>query len=172
MDAYRKLADACDYPLHLGITAAGLPADGRMKSGVVIGGLLAEGIGDTIRVSLTGDPVEEVEAAHEILAILGMKERRGVEIISCPTCGRCEVDSVAVAEAVRQRTRHITVPLRVAVMGCVVNGPGEASEADIGIAAGKDSWTLFCKGRKVRKIPQERIVEEFLAEIERLADSI
>ncbi|MDK1031808.1 MAG: flavodoxin-dependent (E)-4-hydroxy-3-methylbut-2-enyl-diphosphate synthase, partial [Planctomycetia bacterium] len=171
MDAYRELSGRVDYPLHLGITAAGLPAEGRLKSGIVIGGLLAEGIGDTIRVSLTGDPVEEVSAAKEILATLGLRQREGIEIISCPTCGRCEVDLASIVRAVKRETRDIKAPMQVAVMGCVVNGPGEAREADVGVAAcDRDSWTLFCRGRRVRKVPQDRLLKELLAEVRRLAN--
>lgn len=168
IEAYRELAAACDYPLHLGVTEAGTPAKGVIKSAVGIGALLAEGIGDTIRVSLTADPVEEVKAGIAILESLGLRER-GLDLIACPSCGRAEVDVFALARAVEERLAGIDVPLRVAVMGCVVNGLGEAREADVGIAAGKGKGQLFVRGEVVATIPEERFVEAVVEEAARLA---
>ena len=161
--AYRLLAEACDLPLHLGITAAGPMDEARTRSAMVLGTLLAEGIGDTVRVSLTGDPVGEVVIAQEILAELGLRPRRGVRILSCPTCGRCGVNLIAMVEELKIRTRDIASPITVAVMGCVVNGPGEAREADYGIAGGKGAGLLFRKGEIVRKVKEDRLVEELFA---------
>ena len=163
--AYRAIATRCDYPLHLGVTAAGPPGTGTVKSAVALGILLAEGIGDTIRVSLTGPPHREVEVAYDILAALGLRQRRHPEIISCPTCGRCQVDLPALVEAVERAVRQAPPELTIAVMGCVVNGPGEAKDADVGIAAGKTEGYLFRKGKLVRKVPADRLAEELLAEI-------
>lgn len=172
IDAYRQMAKVCNYPFHLGITAAGASECGIIKSAVGIGTLLAEGIGDTIRVSLTGQPQEEVLTAKEILASLGLRAK-GVDIISCPTCGRCEVDLVKVVNKLTEKLSTAngqlpTRPLKVAIMGCVVNGPGEATDADIGIAAGKKSGTLFKKGKAVRKIKEEDFVKTLLKEIRNL----
>ncbi|MGQ9456047.1 MAG: flavodoxin-dependent (E)-4-hydroxy-3-methylbut-2-enyl-diphosphate synthase [Armatimonadota bacterium] len=170
IDAYKQASTLCDYPLHLGITEAGLAWEGAIRSAVGIGALLAEGIGDTIRVSLTADPVEEVRAGIEILSALGLREKL-FTLISCPTCGRCEIDVGAVASEVRKRL-EANPPLRpitVAVMGCVVNGPGEASLADLGIAGGRRSGIIFVKGVKMRSVPESRLVEELMTEIERLA---
>jgi len=164
--AYRLLADACDLPLHVGITAAGPMEEARTRSGLLLGALLAEGIGDTVRVSLTGDPVHEVVIGQEILAELGLRARRGVRIISCPTCGRCEVDLIALVEELKRRTREVATPLTVAVMGCIVNGPGEAREADFGLAAGKGHGVLFRGGEKVRRVPEGRLLEALLEMIE------
>lgn len=167
LDAYRQLARVVDYPFHVGVTEAGTLRGGLVKSAVGIGVLLAEGIGDTIRVSLTSDPRYEVWAAWEILKALGLR-RRGVELISCPTCGRCEIDLIRIATAVEERLQGIAEPLKVAVMGCVVNGPGEAREADIGIAGGKGVGLLFCKGEPVRTVPEAAMVEELVKEIKRM----
>lgn len=163
--AYRLLADACDLPLHVGITAAGPMAESRTRSALVLGTLLAEGIGDTIRVSLTGDPVHEVVIGQEILSELGLRPRGGVRIISCPTCGRCEVDLIALVEELKRRMPDVAAPLTVAVMGCIVNGPGEAREADLGIAAGKGHGVLFRAGEKVRKVAETELLDALLEEI-------
>jgi len=167
IEAYRLISQRTDYPLHLGVTEAGTVFGGTVKSAVGIGCLLAEGIGDTIRVSLTGDPVEEVKAGIEILKALGLR-KFGVDFISCPTCGRCRIDLINVANEVEKRLSKLNKNIKVAVMGCAVNGPGEAREADIGIAGGDGVALLFKKGEIVRKIPQERIVEELLEEIDKL----
>jgi (E)-4-hydroxy-3-methylbut-2-enyl-diphosphate synthase len=167
--AYRLLAEACDLPLHLGITAAGPMDEARTRSAMVLGTLLAEGIGDTVRVSLTGDPVGEVVIAQEILAELGLRPRRGVRILSCPTCGRCGVNLIAMVEELKIRTRDIASPITVAVMGCVVNGPGEAREADVGVAAGQGHGILFRRGEPVRKLPEDELLEALLEEIRNLA---
>ena len=165
--SYRLFSQRSDYPLHLGVTEAGPPFSGVIKSAVGLGILLAEGIGDTIRVSLTGDPVLEVRAAYGILRALGIRER-GVDIISCPTCGRCEVDLLPLVEEVQERLEHIETPLTVAVMGCVVNGPGEAREADIGIAGGKGVGLLFKKGEVVEKVKEGAWVKCLVEEVERM----
>ena len=167
VDAYRRLAKDLPYPLHVGVTEAGAGVPGVVKSAVGIGILLAEGIGDTLRVSLTGDPVAEVEAAWEILAALDIR-RRGPELVSCPTCSRCRVDLVAVAEEVRRRLAGVELPIKVAVMGCAVNGPGEAAEADVGVAAGGGVGLLFVRGEPVRKVPEDEIVDALFEEIDRL----
>jgi len=169
--AYRVVASKCDYPLHLGVTAAGPPGPGTIKSAVGLGILLAEGIGDTIRVSLTGPPHQEVEVAYEILAALGLRERRRPEIIACPTCGRCEIDLPALIEQVQEAVRGAPPSLRVAVMGCVVNGPGEAQEADIGVAGGKGFGFLFRRGKLLRKVPADHLAEELAAEIRKLGEA-
>ncbi|HEV2685682.1 MAG TPA: flavodoxin-dependent (E)-4-hydroxy-3-methylbut-2-enyl-diphosphate synthase [Actinomycetota bacterium] len=171
ISSYRMIAELCDYPLHLGVTEAGTPTKGVMKSSIGIGTLLAEGIGDTIRVSLTADPVEEVKAGIGILETLGLRAR-GFDLVACPSCGRAEVDVFALATAVEQRLAHIDVPMRVAVMGCVVNGPGEAREADVGVAAGKEKGQIFVKGEIVRTVPEPDIVEELAREAEKLADEL
>jgi (E)-4-hydroxy-3-methylbut-2-enyl-diphosphate synthase len=168
IEAYRALAAACDYPLHLGVTEAGTPTKGVVKSAVGIGALLAEGIGDTIRVSLTADPVEEVKAGIAILEALNLRPR-GFDLVACPSCGRAEVDVFALAGAVEQRLAHVDVPMRVAVMGCIVNGPGEAREADVGVAAGKEKGQIFVRGEIVRTVPEDAIVEEIAKEVEKLA---
>ena len=171
IESYRMIAALCDYPLHLGVTEAGTPTKGVMKSAIGIGTLLAEGIGDTIRVSLTADPVEEVKAGIGILETLGLRAR-GFDLVACPSCGRAEVDVFALATAVEQRLATIDVPMRVAVMGCVVNGPGEAREADVGVAAGKEKGQIFVKGQIVRTVPESDIVEELAREAEKLADEL
>jgi (E)-4-hydroxy-3-methylbut-2-enyl-diphosphate synthase len=165
--AYRLFSEQSDYPLHLGVTEAGPPFAGVIKSAVGLGILLAEGIGDTIRVSLTGDPVLEVRAAYGILRALGIRER-GIDIISCPTCGRCEVDLIPLVDEVQERLEHIEAPLTVAVMGCVVNGPGEAREADVGIAGGKGIGLLFKKGEVVEKVKEGAWVQRLVEEVERM----
>jgi len=169
LEAYRLLAEACDLPLHLGITAAGPMDEARLRSGIVLGTLLSEGIGDTVRVSLTGDPVGEVLVAGEILEELGLRPRRGLRIISCPTCGRCEVDLIGLVEELKRRTRDLRAPLTVAVMGCIVNGPGEAREADVGIAAEKGQGVLFRGGEPVRKVPEAELLDVLVGEIGALA---
>ena len=161
LDAYRLMSETVDYPLHLGITEAGTVNTGIIKSAVGIGALLAEGIGDTFRISLTGDPVNEVKVANEILKALGLKEY-GPTLISCPTCGRCNIDLPSIAEKVEQRLSGITKPIKVAVMGCVVNGPGEARDADIGIAGGKGEGLVFRKGEVINKVPEDKLVDELI----------
>jgi (E)-4-hydroxy-3-methylbut-2-enyl-diphosphate synthase len=167
--AYRLLAKACDLPLHLGITAAGPMDEARTRSAIVLGTLLSEGIGDTVRVSLTGDPVGEVVIAQEILSELGLRPHRGLRILSCPTCGRCGVNLIAMVEELKNRTRDIAVPMTVAVMGCVVNGPGEAREADLGVAAGSGHGVLFRRGEPVRKLPEADLLNALLEEIRVMA---
>jgi (E)-4-hydroxy-3-methylbut-2-enyl-diphosphate synthase len=167
IEAYRLISREVDYPLHLGVTEAGTPISGTIKSSIGIGILLSEGIGDTIRVSLTGDPVEEVRVGFGILRALGLR-RRGPDIISCPTCGRCEIDLIPMAEEIERRLKNLPDPIRVAVMGCVVNGPGEAREADIGIAGGRGEGLLFRRGKVVRKCPQGELVQALMEEIERM----
>jgi (E)-4-hydroxy-3-methylbut-2-enyl-diphosphate synthase len=167
LEAYRRIAEEIPYPLHLGVTEAGLLETGMVKSAIGIGTLLAEGIGDTIRVSLTSDPVQEIKAAKEILRALGLI-KEGVEIISCPTCGRCEIDLVSLAEEIERKLRDVKIPLKVAVMGCVVNGPGEAQEADLGIAGGKGEGLLFVKGEIKKKLPEGQLVQALWEEIEKI----
>ncbi|NLV35830.1 MAG: flavodoxin-dependent (E)-4-hydroxy-3-methylbut-2-enyl-diphosphate synthase [Clostridiaceae bacterium] len=167
IEAYRIISKKTNYPLHIGVTEAGTIFGGTVKSAAGIGCLLSEGIGDTLRVSLTGDPVEEVRVGIEILKALGLR-KTGVEFVSCPTCGRTQIDLIKVANEVQERLVGCDKQIRVAVMGCAVNGPGEAREADIGIAGGKGEALLFKKGEIIRKIPQDRIVEELLAEIDKL----
>lgn len=163
--AYGLLARRTDYPLHVGITEAGSLYSGIVKSALGIGMLLHQGIGDTLRVSLTRDPVEEVRVGYEILKALEIR-RHGPEIISCPTCGRCGINLIAIVEEVDKRLLNHSVPIKLAIMGCVVNGPGEAKEADIGIAGGKDHGILFKKGKVVKKVPQEKLVEVLMAEVD------
>jgi len=165
IDAYRLLADKVDYPMHVGVTEAGTLRSGTIKSAVGIGALLAMGIGDTIRVSLTGHPVHEVGVGYEILKSLGLR-RRGVELISCPTCGRTRIDIISIAGRVEELLAGIDKPLKVAVMGCVVNGPGEASHADVGIAGGVGEGLLFRKGKVLRKVPESQLVDELIREVE------
>ena len=162
MKAYQLMSQASDYPLHIGVTEAGTVRMGTLKSAVGIGGLLALGIGDTMRVSLSADPVEEVYAAKEILKAAGVR-KEGAELVSCPTCGRTRIDLIALANEVEERLKTVDKPITVAVMGCVVNGPGEASAADCGIAGGVGEGLLFKKGQIVEKVPQERLVEELFA---------
>jgi (E)-4-hydroxy-3-methylbut-2-enyl-diphosphate synthase len=168
--AYRQLSETCDYPLHLGVTEAGPMPAGGVKSAVGIGTLLAEGIGDTIRVSLTDDPVEEVKVGTWILQSLGLR-KRGLDLVACPSCGRAEVDVLGLTKQVQEAIERegLKVPIRVAVMGCVVNGPGEAREADLGIAAGKGQGFLVVKGEVVDKIPEDRFVERVIEEARKIA---
>ncbi|MBI5875464.1 MAG: flavodoxin-dependent (E)-4-hydroxy-3-methylbut-2-enyl-diphosphate synthase [Deltaproteobacteria bacterium] len=166
IEAYRLLAKKADYPFHIGITEAGTIFSGTVKSAIGLGILLAEGIGDTLRVSLTGDPVEEVRVGWEILKAMKLRER-GVNIISCPTCGRIKLDIITLANEIEKRLSHITKPINIAVMGCVVNGPGEAIESDIGIAGGDGVGLLYIKGAVVKKVKEEDIVEEIVREVEK-----
>ncbi len=165
VEAYRRLAELSDVPLHVGVTEAGPPVLGAVKSALGIGLLLAEGIGDTIRVSITADPEEELPIAYAILRSLGLRNR-GVDVISCPTCGRTEWKLMDVVPEVERRLRHVATPLKVAVMGCVVNGPGEAREADVGIAGGRGHGILFKKGKLVEKLPEEKVLERLLEEVQ------
>ena len=167
MAAYRLLSQRCDYPLHLGVTEAGTPSMGMIKSAMGIGGLLCLGVGDTIRVTLTADPVEEIYAAKKILKAAGLR-KGGVNLIACPTCGRTRIDLIPMAEEVERRLQSCQKDITVAVMGCAVNGPGEAAAADIGIAGGNGEGLLFRHGEILRKVPQEQLVEALLAEIEKL----
>ena len=167
MAAYRLLAERTDYPLHLGVTEAGTPSMGLVKSAMGIGGLLCLGIGDTLRVSLTADPVEEIYAAKKILQAAGVRQS-GVNLVACPTCGRTQYDMIPLAEEVERRLADCKKPITVAVMGCVVNGPGEAAAADVGIAGGKGEGLLFRKGQVLRKVPEDELVEALLREIEQL----
>jgi (E)-4-hydroxy-3-methylbut-2-enyl-diphosphate synthase len=168
IQAYRLLAGRCDYPLHLGVTEAGTPRDGIVKSAVGIGALLAQGIGDTIRVSLTAPPVEEVKAGNQILGALGLRPKK-LDLIACPSCGRAEVDVFTLANAVEERMGEIDMPMRVAVMGCIVNGPGEAREADVGVASGKGKGQIFRGGEVVKTVVEEEIVDALIAEARALA---
>jgi len=168
--AYRLCAGRCDYPLHVGVTEAGTPLRGAVKSSVGIGLLLAEGIGDTIRVSLTGDPALEIGVAWEMLRSLGLRQR-GPEIVSCPTCGRTEIDLIGLAEEVERYLRPVTESFTVAVMGCPVNGPGEAREADIGVAGGKDFGVIFKKGEIVRRVDGKDLTRAFLQELEQFVST-
>ncbi len=165
--AYRLLSQQVDYPLHIGITEAGTIFSGTIKSSVGLGILLADGIGDTMRVSLTGDPVDEVRVGYEILKSLGLRQR-GVNFVSCPTCGRCQINLIQVAEEVERRLQGVTKQITVAVMGCVVNGPGEAREADVGVAGGKGEGLVFRHGEIVRKVPEDQLADALLEEIEKL----
>ena len=167
IDAYRLIAKQCDYPLHLGVTEAGTERMGLIKSAVGLGSLLVDGIGDTIRVSLTADPVREVYAAKDILKSIGLYSK-GAELVSCPTCGRTKVDLITLANRVEERLREVDKHIKVAVMGCVVNGPGEAREADIGIAGGNGEGILFKHGEILRKVPEENLLDELMFEIEKL----
>ena len=167
MAAYRLMSEKSNYPLHLGVTETGTPRMGVLKSAVGIGGLLAMGIGDTIRVSLSADPIEEVYAARDILKVPGVR-KEGPELISCPTCGRTRIDLIGLAQQVEERLQTVTKPITVAVMGCVVNGPGEASAADVGIAGGDGVGLLFRRGEIVKKVPQEQLVDELFKMIDEL----
>ena len=171
--ANRLLAEKCDYPLHLGVTEAGGKERGSIKSAVGVGSLLCDGIGDTIRISLTDDPVEEIAAAKSILQAIGVEGQKGMDIVSCPTCGRTKIDLISLVsefESAAKREGLLSLPLKVAIMGCVVNGPGEAREADVGIAGGKGEAVLIRKGEIVRKIPEDNIVECLIAEVKRIRD--
>ncbi len=165
IQAYQLLSTKCDYPLHVGVTESGVPKTGIIRSSVGIGTLLSQGIGDTIRVSLTGNPVEEVRVAFEILKSLEIV-KQGVSIISCPTCGRCDIDVEAIANEIEEKTRHIKKSVSVAIMGCEVNGPGEASDADVGLAGGLGVGLIFRQGQIVKKVPEDEMVEALLTEIE------
>jgi len=167
MAAYQMLHEKTDYPLHLGVTEAGTPAMGVIKSAIGIGGLLCLGIGDTLRVSLTADPLQEIYAAKRILAASGIRQT-GPNLISCPTCGRTKYDMIPIAEEVERRLQGCTKPITVAVMGCVVNGPGEAAAADVGIAGGQGEGLVFAKGKILRKVPQAQLVDALMAEIDKL----
>ena len=169
--AYRQLSEACDYPLHLGVTEAGPAFQGTVKSAVAFGALLSEGIGDTIRVSLSAPPVEEVKVGTAILESLGLRQR-GLEIVSCPSCGRAQVDVYTLAEQVTSGLEGLNVPLRVAVMGCVVNGPGEAREADLGVASGNGKGQIFVRGEVIKTVPEAQIVQTLIDEALRLADDM
>ncbi|MEA5057643.1 flavodoxin-dependent (E)-4-hydroxy-3-methylbut-2-enyl-diphosphate synthase [Anaerotignum propionicum] len=166
LEAYSLLSQSIDYPIHVGITEAGTVYSGTIKSAVGIGAILAAGIGDTLRVSLTGDPIEEIRAAKEILKSLGLR-KFGIELISCPTCGRTQIDLISIANEVERLCRGIDKNLKVAVMGCVVNGPGEAREADVGIAGGKGEGLLFKKGEIIKKVKEHELVSALMEEIER-----
>ncbi|HEX7354408.1 MAG TPA: flavodoxin-dependent (E)-4-hydroxy-3-methylbut-2-enyl-diphosphate synthase, partial [Mycobacteriales bacterium] len=169
--AYRLLAEQCDYPLHLGVTEAGPAFQGTIKSAVAFGALLSQGIGDTIRVSLSAPPVEEVKVGIQILESLGLRQR-GLEIVSCPSCGRAQVDVYTLADKVTAGLEGLDVPLRVAVMGCVVNGPGEAREADLGVASGNGKGQIFVKGEVVETVPEDRIVETLVERAMAMAEEI
>ncbi len=171
IQAYRQLAERCDYPLHLGVTEAGPAFQGTIKSSVAFGALLAEGIGDTIRVSLSAPPVEEVKVGTAILESLGLRER-GLEIVSCPSCGRAQVDVYTLADQVTAALEGFPAPLRVAVMGCVVNGPGEAREADLGVASGNGKGQIFVKGEVIATVPESQIVEMLVEQALRIADEM
>ncbi|MFJ5062360.1 flavodoxin-dependent (E)-4-hydroxy-3-methylbut-2-enyl-diphosphate synthase [Streptomyces nigra] len=171
IEAYRQLAAQCDYPLHLGVTEAGPAFQGTIKSAVAFGALLSRGIGDTIRVSLSAPPVEEVKVGTQILQSLGLRERR-LEIVSCPSCGRAQVDVYKLAEEVTAGLDGMEVPLRVAVMGCVVNGPGEAREADLGVASGNGKGQIFVKGEVVKTVPESKIVETLIEEAMKIAEQM
>src|SRR3954447_14815736 len=171
INAYRQLAAKCDYPLHLGVTEAGPAFQGTIKSSVAFGALLAEGIGDTIRVSLSAPPAEEVKVGLAILESLGLREK-GLEIVSCPSCGRAQVDVYTLADQVTAALQDFPVPLRVAVMGCVVNGPGEAREADLGVASGNGKGQIFVKGEVIKTVPESAIVETLIEEAVRIAEEM
>ncbi|KOU68168.1 flavodoxin-dependent (E)-4-hydroxy-3-methylbut-2-enyl-diphosphate synthase [Streptomyces sp. NPDC060334] len=171
VNAYRQLAAACDYPLHLGVTEAGPAFQGTIKSAVAFGALLSEGIGDTIRVSLSAPPVEEIKVGNQILESLNLKPRR-LEIVSCPSCGRAQVDVYKLAEEVTAGLEGMEVPLRVAVMGCVVNGPGEAREADLGVASGNGKGQIFVKGEVIKTVPESKIVETLIEEALKIAEQM
>ncbi|WP_406427933.1 flavodoxin-dependent (E)-4-hydroxy-3-methylbut-2-enyl-diphosphate synthase [Streptomyces sp. NBC_00147] len=171
VNAYRQLAAACDYPLHLGVTEAGPAFQGTIKSAVAFGALLSEGIGDTIRVSLSAPPVEEIKVGNQILESLNLKARR-LEIVSCPSCGRAQVDVYKLAEEVTAGLDGMEVPLRVAVMGCVVNGPGEAREADLGVASGNGKGQIFVKGEVIKTVPESKIVETLIEEALKIAEQM
>ena len=170
IEAYRQLSEAVDHPLHLGVTEAGPPPAGLVKATAGIATLLAEGIGDTIRYSLTADPVEEARAGRQLLEAMGLRERKNVDLIACPSCGRAEVDVIQVAKEAMEAFGDRLIPLQVAVMGCVVNGPGEARDADIGIAAGRKKGHLFIKGRNVAVVPEDEMVETLVRYAERIME--
>ena len=167
--AHELIAEKTTYPLHVGITEAGTLYSGNIKSAVGLGIILSQGIGDTIRVSLTGAPLEEIKSAKRILKTLGLR-KGGIEVVSCPTCGRTGIDLISIAKQVEERTRDITCDIKIAVMGCVVNGPGEAREADIGIAGAKGEGIIFKKGEIIRRVPEDRLVDELMNEISKIVD--
>ncbi len=167
ISGYRKLSKVCDYPLHLGVTEAGTRNMGIIKNAIGIGSLLADGIGDTIRVSLTSDPINEVYAGYDILSALGLAKNK-VTFVSCPTCGRCQIDLIPLAEKIESAIKDCNKSIKVAVMGCAVNGPGEARDADIGIAGGKNEGLIFKKGEILRKVPYDKLFDEFMNEINKL----
>jgi (E)-4-hydroxy-3-methylbut-2-enyl-diphosphate synthase len=167
LDCYRLIAEKCDYPLHLGVTEAGTVQKGTIKSSIGIGALLSEGIGDTIRVSLTSDPVNEIKVGTEILKALGLK-KRGIEFISCPTCGRTQINLIKIAEEVERRLETCKKDIKVAVMGCVVNGPGEARECDLGIAGGIGEGIIFKKGEIIKKVKEEELIDALMEEVDKL----
>ncbi|CAN5218695.1 flavodoxin-dependent (E)-4-hydroxy-3-methylbut-2-enyl-diphosphate synthase [soil metagenome] len=171
VEAYRQLAAKCDYPLHLGVTEAGPAFQGTIKSAVAFGGLLAEGIGDTIRVSLSAPPAEEIKVGNQILQSLNLRPRK-LEIVSCPSCGRAQVDVYTLADEVSAGLEGMEIPLRVAVMGCVVNGPGEAREADLGVASGNGKGQIFVKGKVIKTVPEAQIVETLIEEAMKIAESM
>jgi (E)-4-hydroxy-3-methylbut-2-enyl-diphosphate synthase len=168
IEAYRQLSETVDHPLHLGVTEAGPPPAGTIKGTAGIATLLSEGIGDTIRYSLTADPVEEAKAGRVLLEALGLRERKGVDLIACPACGRAEIDVYKVAQEAMEALEQRAIPLQVAVMGCVVNGPGEARSADLGIAAGRHRGHLFIRGKIVRVVPEDDMVSALVEEAEKL----
>ncbi|MBD8028801.1 flavodoxin-dependent (E)-4-hydroxy-3-methylbut-2-enyl-diphosphate synthase [Corynebacterium gallinarum] len=171
VEAYRQLAEKCDYPLHLGVTEAGPKFMGTIKSSVAFGALLSQGIGDTIRVSLSADPVEEIKVGDQILQSLNLRPRK-LEIVSCPSCGRAQVDVYKLAEEVTEGLDGLEVPLRVAVMGCVVNGPGEARDADLGVASGNGKGQIFVKGEIIKTVPESQIVQTLIEEAMRIAETM
>ncbi|GAB6137616.1 flavodoxin-dependent (E)-4-hydroxy-3-methylbut-2-enyl-diphosphate synthase [Halanaerobaculum tunisiense] len=168
--AYQQMANQVDYPLHVGITEAGTVRSGAIKSAVGVGSILAQGLGDTIRISLTGDPVEEVKVGYEILKSLGLRDK-GPRLVSCPTCGRCQIELVEIANQVEERLASLDQPLEVAVMGCAVNGPGEAREADIGIAGGHQEGLIFKEGEILKKVPGDKLIDELMEEVYKIIDN-
>lgn len=175
VEANRILAEMTDYPLHLGVTEAGARERGRIKSSIGIGTLLLDGIGDTVRVSLTENPIEEVEAARQILSVLGLRESGGMEIVSCPTCGRTKIDLIGLSEEFERRAKAeglLSMNIKVAVMGCAVNGPGEAREADIGIAGGNGDGLIFKHGKTVKRVSEARLIDELIQEIKAMRDGV
>lgn len=169
VEAYRLMSSRCDYPLHLGVTEAGTAWGGTIRSAMGIGALLLDGIGDTIRVSLTADPTEEVIAAKEILRSAGLRDN-GIRVVSCPTCARCQINMISIAEAVTKAVEDFKKPMKVAVMGCAVNGPGEAKDADVGVAGGDGCGLIFKKGKILRKVPEDEIFNELMAEIKKMQE--
>jgi len=169
IEVNRAVSEAFDYPLHLGLTHAGDPQTGTVRSATALGTLLAEGIGDTIRVSLAGDPITEVEVGWEMLMSLGLRQRRGPELIACPTCGRTEIDLIGMVAEVKKALEGVKVPIKVAVMGCVVNGPGEADDADIALCGGKDKALIYCRGKRVASVPAADAVKTLLEQIGQMA---
>ena len=164
----RRIADSFDYPIHLGLTHAGLPEDARIPSAICLGTLLAEGIGDTIRVSAAGNPVDEAGIAKQILTALGLCERSSPELIVCPTCGRAEIDVIKLARRVQKAIHKINKPLRIAVMGCIVNGPGEAADADIALCGGKNKAFIYRKGKRIAVVPESKAISALLSQLEKL----